>query len=244
MAAGPRIDVLTLFPELIKPHLECAILGQARADGRLDVRITDLRAFATDRHRTVDDAPYGGGDGMVLRCEPTVAAVEAVAEPGSRVIALGPRGRTLDQERARALSRERQIVLICGRYSGLDERILEVTGAEELSIGDYVLSGGEVAALVVLEVVSRLIPGVLGNPSSPEHDSFSAGLLEHPVYTRPSVFRGLAVPDVLLSGNHAEIERYRKRESLRLTHRRRPELLERAALDESDRQILEEIGDE
>ena len=173
MPAGPRIDVLTLFPELLEPFIKGSVLGAALREGRAEVRVTDLRAYTSDRHRTVDDTPLGGGDGMVIKCEPTVAAIEAVRGPAGRVFVLSPRGRMLDQALAQELSREHQIVLVCGRYAGLDERILEVTGAEELSIGDYVLSGGEAAALVVMEVVTRLIPGVLGNPSSPEHDSFS-----------------------------------------------------------------------
>ena len=224
MSSGPRIDILTIFPELVEPFLKGSLLGAALRDGRFSVRVTDLRAFATDRHRTVDDAPYGGGDGMVMKCEPVVAAVEAVAEPGARVLALSPRGRLLDQSGVRALAQERQLVILCGRYAGFDERILEEVGAEELSIGDYVLSGGEAAALVLTEAVSRLVPGVVGNPESPERDSFCDGLLEHALYTRPAEFRGRRVPPVLLSGNHEEIERYRREQASELTRRRRPDL--------------------
>ena len=244
MARGPEIQIITLFPELLEPFIKGSVLGAARRDGRAQVCVTDLRAYATDRHRTVDDTPLGGGDGMVFKCEPTVAAIEAVRQPQGRVLVLSPRGRVLDQELARELALERQLILVCGRYAGLDERILEETGAEELSIGDYVLSGGEAAALVVTEVVTRLIPGVLGNPSSPERDSFSEGLLEHPQYTRPRVFRGRRAPAVLLSGNHAEIERYRRRESLRLTFQKRPDLLERAELGEDDLKVLQELKHE
>ncbi len=222
---GPRIDVLTIFPELVEPFLKGSLLGAALRDGLFEVRVSDIRAYATDRHRTVDDAPYGGGDGMVLRCGPLVAAVEAVAATGARILALSPRGRVLDQELVAELASERQLVLLCGRYAGFDERILEETGAEELSIGDYVLSGGEAAALVLVEAVSRLVPGVVGNPDSPERDSFSEGLLEHPLYTRPVEFRGRRVPEVLLSGNHAEIERARREQARHLTRRRRPDLL-------------------
>lgn len=244
MGRGPRIDVLTLFPELVEPFLKGSVLGAALRDGLVDVRVTDFRAFATDRHRSVDDAPYGGGDGMVLLCEPLVEAVEAVRQPGGRVLALSPRGRVLDHALARELASEPQLVLLCGRYAGFDERILEETGAEELSIGDYVLSGGELAALVVTEAVARLVPGVLGNPASPEQDSFARGLLEHPSYTRPRVFRGREVPDVLLSGDHAAVESWRHRRALALTRERRPDLLHRAELDEGDRRILGELEDE
>ncbi len=224
--AGPQIDILTIFPELVEPFLKGSLLGAALRDGRMAVRVTDLRAFSRDRHRTMDDAPYGGGDGMVLKCEPVVAAVEAVARQGARVLALSPRGRLLDQSRVEALAQERQIVLLCGRYAGFDERILEETGAEELSIGDYVLSGGEAAALVVTEAISRLVPGVVGNPESPARDSFAYGLLEHPLYTRPVEFRGRRVPEVLLSGDHEKVEQFRREQAEALTRRRRPDLLE------------------
>lgn len=226
MSAGPRIDVITLFPELVDHFLSGSLLGQARREGLLDVRVHDLRAFSTDRHHTVDDAPFGGGDGMVLRCEPVVAALEAIAESGARVFALCPKGRRFDQPLVRELAAAAQIVLLCGRYAGFDERIFALTGAEPLSIGDYVLAGGELGALVVTEAVTRLVPGVIGNPISPEADSFSDGLLEHPLYTRPREFRGRAVPEILLSGNHAEIERWRAAEALRTTRERRPDLLE------------------
>ena len=238
---SPRIDVLTMFPQLVEGFLGGSLLGAARSSGLLDVRVGDLRAFALDRHRTLDDAPYGGGDGMVLKCEPVVAAVEAVAAPGARILALSPRGRVLDQARVEDLARHAQIVLVCGRYAGFDQRILEVTGAEELSIGDYVLAGGELAALVVVEAVTRLVPGVVGNPVSPQRDSFADGLLEFPVYTRPREFRGRAVPEVLLSGDHAAIARWRRTETLRLTRSRRPELLARIELTEEDRRILREL---
>lgn len=226
MSAGPRVDIVTIFPDLVEHFLKGSLLGQARKDGVLDIGVTDLRAFSTDRHHTVDDAPYGGGDGMVLKCEPVVAAVEAVARPGAWLFALCPRGRRFDQALARELAGATQIVLLCGRYAGFDERIFALTGAEPLSIGDYVLAGGELAALVVTEAVTRLVPGVVGNPVSPEADSFSEGLLEHPLYTRPREFRGLEAPEILLSGNHAEIERWRAQEAERLTRERRPDLIE------------------
>ena len=225
MSAGPRVDVVTIFPELVEHFLDGSLLGQARRDGTVDVRVTDLRRYACGKHKSVDDAPYGGGDGMVLRCEPIVAALEAVAQPGARVFALCPRGRRFDQALARELAGERQVVLLAGRYAGFDERIFTLTGAEPLSIGDYVLAGGELAAMVVCEAVTRLVPGVVGNPVSPEADSFSEARLEHPLYTRPREFRGLAVPGVLLSGDHAEIARWREAEAHRVTRERRPDLL-------------------
>jgi tRNA (guanine37-N1)-methyltransferase len=219
-------------------------VGAAVRRGQVELVLTDIRSFATDRHRVVDDAPYGGGDGMVLKCEPVVAAIEATRRADGRLIALSPRGRRLDQGLAAELARESQLVLLCGRYAGFDERILQETGAEELSIGDYVLCGGEVAAWVVSEAVIRLLPGVLGNPVSPELDSFSGGLLEHPVYTRPPEFRGRRVPPELLAGNHAEIARFRRQAALRVTAKRRPDLLRAAQLSAEDRQILAEVQDE
>ncbi len=241
--AGPRIDIVTIFPELVEHYLKGSLLGTARREGIVDVRVSDLRAHTTDRQRSVDDEPYGGGDGMVLKCEPIIAAVEALAVPGARICALGPRGRLFDQSLAEELAEERQLILLCGRYAGFDERIFEETGAEELSIGDFVISGGEAAALVVTEAVTRLVPGVVGNPVSPKTDTFSEGLLEHPIYTRPREFRGRAVPEPLLSGNHARIDRFRREESLRVTRRRRPELLATADLSEEDRKFLRELGE-
>jgi tRNA (guanine37-N1)-methyltransferase len=233
-----------MFPELVLGFLGGSLLGAARREGVIDVRVADLRDFARDRHRTLDDAPFGGGDGMVLKCPPVVAAVEAVAAAGARILALSPRGRVLDQARVAELAAETQLVLLCGRYAGFDQRILEVTGAEELSVGDYVLAGGELAALVVIEAVSRWIPGVVGNPDSPRQDSFADGLLEFPVYTRPREFRGRAVPEVLLSGDHAAIARWRRSQALRLTRQRRPELLAKLELTEEDRRILRELEHE
>jgi tRNA (guanine37-N1)-methyltransferase len=245
VSAGPRIDILTLFPGLVQPFLEGALLGAARRKGVIDVRVHDIRDFATDPHRSADGAPYGGGDGMVLKCEPVVAAVEEVRGEAACVLAMSPRGRLLDQAWVEMLVREAQLVLLCGRYAGFDERILAETGAEELSVGDYVLSGGELAALAVSEAVTRLVPGVLGNPDSALRDSHArGGILEHPVYTRPPVFRERAVPEVLLSGNHAEVERFRREESLRLTRRRRPDLLEKAELSAEDEELLRGPGED
>jgi tRNA (guanine37-N1)-methyltransferase len=248
-----RVDILTLFPELLAPLASASILGSAVRRGLIELAVHDMRAFATDRHKVADDAPYGGGDGMVLKCEPAVTAIESLVRPGSRLLAMSPRGRRLDQPWLRELAAESHLVLVCGRYAGFDERILEETRAEELSIGDYVLSGGEAAAWVVTEAVARLLPGVLGNPDSVERDSFSSGLLEHPVYTRPPEFRGRPVPAELLSGNHVEIERFRRRQSIRLTAQRRPDLLARFEAElagrsdveaEQDRRILREVKHE
>jgi tRNA (guanine37-N1)-methyltransferase len=223
-----RIDVLTIFPGILESPLRESLLGKAIAGGTLDVRVRDLREHATDRHRTMDDEPYGGGPGMVMLAEPVLAAVEALGGGSKRIVVLSPAGRRLDQPLVRELAAEPWLVLICGRYEGIDERVVELLGAEEVSIGDYVLSGGEIAALVVLEAVTRLVPGVIGREESHEQDSFgSDGLLDHPHYTRPVEVRGHRVPDVLLSGHHAEVERWRREAALEKTRRNRPDLLER-----------------
>jgi tRNA (guanine37-N1)-methyltransferase len=223
-----RIDVFTIFPEILEGPLRASLLGKAIESGVVDVRVHDLRAFATDRHRQVDDDSYGGGPGMVMKPEPVFAAVESLGAGGMRVVLLSPAGRRLDQALVRELAAEPRLVLIAGRYEGLDERIVEGLPAQEVSIGDYVLSGGELPALVVIEAVTRLLPGVIGREESHERDSFGAdGLLDHPHYTRPAEFRGMAVPDVLLSGNHAEIQRWRREAAREKTRRNRPDLLER-----------------
>jgi tRNA (guanine37-N1)-methyltransferase len=222
-----RIDVLTIFPGIFESPLRESLLGKAIESGLLDVRVHDIRDSTTDKHRQVDDESYGGGPGMVMKPEPVFAAVEALAEDPKRVLLLSPAGRRLDQALVRELAEEPWLVLVCGRYEGVDERVVEGLPAEEVSIGDYVLSGGEVPALVVLEAVTRLVPGVIGREESHERDSFGAeGLLDHPHYTRPAEFRGMSVPEVLLSGNHAEIERWRRAAALEKTRRNRPDLLE------------------
>lgn len=222
-----RIDVLTIFPAIFESPLRESLLGKAIADGVLGVRVHDVRDHTTDRHRQVDDESYGGGPGMVMKPEPVFAAVEALGEGDKRVLLLSPAGRRLDQALVRELAAEPWLVLICGRYEGVDERVVEGLPAEEVSIGDYVLSGGEVPALVLLEAVTRLVPGVIGREESHERDSFGPdGLLDHPHYTRPSEFRGMRVPEVLLSGNHAEIERWRREAAVEKTRRNRPDLLE------------------
>jgi tRNA (guanine37-N1)-methyltransferase len=222
-----RIDILTIFPGIFQSPLDESLLGRAIRDGVVDVRIHDIRDFATDAHRQVDDEPFGGGPGMVMRPEPVFAAVGSLGPARGRTIALSPAGRRLDQPLVRELSAEPWLVLICGRYEGIDERVVEGLPAEEISVGDYVLSGGEVPALIVLEAVTRLVPGVIGKEESHEQDSFGQdGLLDHPHYTRPRDFEGMTVPDVLLSGNHAEIERWRRQASREKTRRNRPDLLD------------------
>ncbi len=220
-----RIDALTIFPGIFESPLRESLLGKAIEAGILDVRVHDIRDFTTDRHRQVDDEPYGGGPGMVMKPEPVFAAVESLGEGPRRVILLSPAGRRLDQALARELAKEPWLVLISGRYEGVDERVVEGLPAEEISIGDYVLSGGEIPALVLLEAVTRLVPGVVGSEESLERESFEEGTLDHPHYTRPSEFRGMRVPDVLLSGNHAEVERWRREAALEKTRRNRPDLL-------------------
>ena len=221
-----RIDVLTIFPGIFESPMRESLLGRALDAGLLDVRIHDIRDSTTDRHRQVDDESYGGGPGMVMKPEPVFAAVEALGEGRKRVLLLSPAGRRLDQALVRELAEEPWLVLICGRYEGVDERVVEGLPAEEVSVGDYVLSGGEVPALVLLEAVTRLAPGVIGREESHERDSFGPeGLLDHPQYTRPAEFRGMAVPEVLLSGNHAEIERWRREQARDRTARNRPDLL-------------------
>jgi len=237
-----RVDVLTLFPEMFAGPLDHSIVGRARQRGILDVRLVNIRDFATDKHRIVDDTPYGGGPGMVLKPEPLFAAVEAVRTgPETHVILMDPQGEPFTQKRAWELAEKSHLVLVCGHYEGVDERVRTIVD-EELSIGDYVLTGGELPAMVVLDAVCRLLPGALGEAASARQDSFEDGLLDHPHYTRPAVFRGMAVPEVLLSGHHEEIRRWRRREALRRTWLRRPDLLARARLTEEDRRWLAEMG--
>jgi tRNA (guanine37-N1)-methyltransferase len=220
-----RIDVFTIFPAVVEAPLPGSLLGRAIGAGVLDVRVHDLRQWSVDRHRTVDDAPFGGGPGMVMKPEPFFAAVESLDPDRGRVLLMSPAGRRLDQELVRALSSEPHLTILCGRYEGVDERVVDVLPAEEISIGDYVLSGGELPALVLIEAVTRLVPGVIGKEASHEQDSFSAGgLLDHPHYTRPQEFRGMAVPEVLVSGNHGEVDRWRRDAAIEKTRRNRPDL--------------------
>ncbi|MCX8116702.1 MAG: tRNA (guanosine(37)-N1)-methyltransferase TrmD [Desulfobacterota bacterium] len=238
-----RFDLLTLFPEMFTSVFQVSILGKAIERGRIQVRTINLRDFAQDKHRTVDDTPYGGGQGMVMKVEPIARAIEQVKaeDPSTWVIYLTPEGKVLTQEKVRELASRSHLLLLCGRYEGVDERVRALFIDEEISIGDYVLTGGELAAMVLIDAVARLIPGVLGSARSAEEDSFSHSLLEYPQYTRPPDFRGHRVPEVLLSGDHQAIALWRRREALRRTWRRRPDLLGKATLSEADRKLLEEI---
>jgi tRNA (guanine37-N1)-methyltransferase len=232
-----RIDVITIFPGLFEAFLRESMVGIAIRENLIGVAVHDLREHTTDRHRTVDEPPYGGGPGMVMKPEPLVAAIEAVAGPKgperkARVALLSPQGRRLDQKRLEELAKEEHVVLVCGRYEGIDQRAIDLAVDEEISIGDYVLSGGEVPAMVLIEGMSRLIPGVLGNPESASRESFQRGVLEGPQYTRPAVFRGLEVPLVLRSGDHAEVERWRAERAREFTRRRRPDLIRDASEEE------------
>ncbi len=244
-----NFEVLTLFPGILEGPLNESILKRGREKGLLNVTVRNIRDYTEDKHKTADDSPYGGGAGMVLKPEPIFKAFEAMRaeRPGEEflTILLSPQGRPFQQKRAEELSEEkRRIVLLCGHYEAVDERVIEALIDEELSIGDYVLTGGELAALVVIDAAARLLPGVLGDEESSYRDSFGDGLLDHPHYTRPADFRGMKVPDVLLSGNHAGIEKWRRREALKATLLKRPELLETAELTEEDRKLLEGIKEE
>lgn len=238
-------QILTTFPAIVEGVAGESILGRARQKGLIDVEAVNIRDFTPDKHRTTDDAPFGGGPGMVMKCEPVFDAVEALvsraAGPKPRVLLMTPQGRRLDQSLAEELAREGHIIIVCGRYEGVDERIREHLVTDEVSIGDYVLTGGELAAMVIVDAVARLVPGVLGDDASSESESFSSGLLEYPQYTRPADFRGYQVPEVLLSGNHAEIEKWRRAQALERTLKRRPDLLETAALTKEDKKILERL---
>ena len=234
-----RFDIITIFPGMFSSVVDESILGRAVKSGLVEIQRFDLRDFPEDRHRAVDDRPYGGGPGMVFKPEPVFDAVESVlgevgsaADAGVRKIILTPQGRRLDQPLLRELSGESRIVLLCGHYEGFDERIIEGLGFEEVSIGDYVLSGGELPAMVLIDGVVRLLPGALGHPESSEEESFENGILEYPQYTRPSEYRGMKVPEVLLSGNHAEIEQWRRQQALERTRDRRGDLLENRELQE------------
>lgn len=240
-----KIDILTLFPGLFASPFAESILGKAQERGLLEVRAHNLRDWATGRHQVTDDAPYGGGDGMVLKPEPIAAALQALKQrsPSARVLLMTPQGKTFAQADAERLATETALIFVCGRYEGFDERVRPLVD-EELSVGDMVLTGGEPAAMVMVDAIGRLLPGVLGCSGSAETDSFSDGLLEYPQYTRPVEFAGMRVPEVLLSGNHAAIAAWRREQQLRRTLRRRPDLLATAPLNEADRQILRRLQQE
>lgn len=240
-----RFDILSLFPDMFSSPLNESVLKRAQRKGLITVKVHNIRDFASDKHRSADDYPYGGGRGMVMKPEVIIRGIEEVRSPveGSRVILMTPQGRRLDHKYALELSKLSRLVIICGRYEGVDERVREYVD-DEVSIGDYVLSGGELAAMVLLDAVARLIPGVLGNPGSAEDESFSNRLLEYPQYTRPREYKGLQVPEVLLSGNHKKINRWRRIQSLKRTVERRPDLLEGVELSEEDLGLLSEIKEE
>jgi tRNA (guanine37-N1)-methyltransferase len=239
-----RIDVLTLFPEMFTNVFGSSILKHAQESGIVQYRAVDFRDYADNKHRKVDDYPYGGGAGMVLRAQPLFDAVDDLIKDekkGPRVVLLCPQGERYSQKKAEQFSKEDHLILLCGHYEGYDERVREYLVTDEVSIGDYVLTGGELGAMVIADSVTRLLPGVLGNAESAITDSFSTGLLEHPHYTRPADFRGMKVPEILLSGHHKNIENWRSRESLKRTWERRPDLLEGTALSEKEQKWLDEF---
>lgn len=245
-----HFDILTLFPSFFESPLSQSIIKRAREAGLISVALHDIRDYATDKHRTTDDTPYGGGGGMIMKPEPIFAAVEAILkDKGPEVLSpatilLSPQGRLFTQQIARELSKQSHLVLICGHYEGVDERVRQHLVTDEISIGDYVLTGGEVPALVVVEAVTRLVPGVLGDPGATFEDSHAEGLLEYPHYTRPPIFRGHKVPEVLLSGDHAAVIRWRHQQALRRTWERRPDLLSKARLSEADKAFLRQLEEE
>jgi tRNA (guanine37-N1)-methyltransferase len=239
-----QFDVFTLFPEIFPAYLESSILQRARERKLIEVRVHNIRDYAHDRHRTTDDVPYGGGGGMVMKPEPVFEAVESILgpKPAFPIILLDPQGRVFDQAIARDLSAHERIALLCGRYEGVDERIRQKLVTDEISIGDYVLTGGEMPALILIDAVSRLLPGVLGDPDGAINDSHSAGLLEYPHYTRPPEFRGESVPEVLLSGDHLKISKWRHEQAILRTLERRPDLLQKAQLDAEDLNLIHQHG--
>ncbi len=238
-----RFDVLSIFPEMLVSPLSFSLLKKAQEKGLLEISLHDIRDWAEDKHKMTDDAPYGSGCGMVMKVEPVEKALMVIKnhQKKSLVVLMTPQGETLNQEIAKELTEKEQIIIICGRYEGVDERIREHLTDREISTGDYILTGGELSALVLIDAVSRFIPGVLGNSESTLSESFSHGFLEYPQYTRPAEYKGWKVPEVLVSGNHAEIERWRRYESLKRTYKRRPDLLEKTELSEADKKNLQKI---
>ena len=238
-----KITILTIFPEMFESVLNSSILGRAREQGLIEVECVDIRPFSDRKHKNTDDYPFGGGAGMVMLAQPIMDAMASVTGEGfrGRRIYMGPRGTTLTTQKARELAQEEHLVLLCGHYEGVDQRALDSCIDEEISIGDYILTGGELAAMVLTDCVARFIPGVLGSAESPEEESFSDGLLEYPQYTRPRELNGMEVPEILLSGDHAKIKAWRRQESLRATKRFRPDLLEKAELTDKEKKLLEEL---
>ena len=238
-----KIKVFTIFPEMLRPYLSESILGRAIEKGLLEVELIDIRAYSQNKHKNTDDYPFGGGAGMVMLAQPIMDAMQHVTGENfsGRRIYMGPRGTTLTTAKARELAKEDHLVLLCGHYEGVDQRALDACIDEEISIGDYILTGGELAAMVLTDAVSRFIPGVLGSGESAEEESFSDGLLEYPQYTRPRELNGMEVPEVLLSGDHAKIKAWRRQESLRATKKFRPDLLEKAELTAKEKKLLEEL---
>lgn len=238
-----KIKVLTIFPEMLRPMLETSILKRAVEQGLIEVELIDIRPYSELKHKNTDDYPFGGGPGMVMLAQPIVDAVEANTglEFHGKRLYLSPRGRTFDQRMAEELSKDEELLLLCGHYEGVDQRAIDLVIDEEVSIGDYVLTGGELGAMVIIDAVARLIPGVLGSDESSEDESFSSGLLEYPQYTRPREYRGMEVPEVLLSGDHAKINRWRREQAIELTLKRRPEMLEHVELDKKERAFLENL---
>ncbi len=237
-------DILSLFPEVFEPYINSSIMGRAQEKGLLKLKLYNLRQFSAGKHLQVDDAPYGGGPGMVLKPEPIFRAVEEISKgrKTKRVILTTPQGQPFNQQLARELAREEYLLFICGRYEGVDERVAKELVTDEISIGDYVLAGGELPALIILDAITRLIPGVLGDDESALRDSFMQALLDYPHYTRPAEYQGLAVPEVLLSGDHEQIRRWRRYQALKRTYLRRPELLERLKLSPEDKELLKKMG--
>lgn len=238
-----KFEILSIFPEMFASPLNFSLLKKAQEKNLLNISVHDIREWAEDKHKMTDDAPYGGGCGMVMKVEPVERALSAIINPEEDpiVILMTPQGESLNQKIAAELSQEKQVIIICGRYEGVDERIREHLVDREISIGDYILTGGELAALVLIDTVSRLIPDVLGNPESISSESFSENLLEYPQYTRPARYKGWPVPDVLQSGNHSQIEQWRRRESLKRTYKRRPDLLGKITLSAEDKKLLDKI---
>lgn len=247
MNMSMNIEIITIFPEMVEPYLDQSIIGKARQKGLLNARVHNLRDFTEDKHRTTDDTPYGGGPGMVMKVEPIAKAFDAILSDGipTRSVLVSPQGKPFNQSMAEEFASDtRRLLILCGRYEGVDERIVDHYIDDEVSLGDYVLTGGELPALVIIDASVRLLPGVLGDEDSLKDESFSWGILDYPQYTRPSEWEGRKVPDVLLSGNHAEIDSFRRKEALRRTFKRRPDLINWDSMDKKDKKLIEEIKED